>query len=65
MRVPLEAPSEIPASRRVDCVGCVCLTWVEAWPNSEPACGRADWEDNGVLNEVEIRELTARLSGPQ
>ncbi len=31
----------------------------------EPACSRADWEDNGVLNEVEVRELTARLSGPR
>ena len=31
----------------------------------EPACVRADWENNGVLNEVEVRELTARLSGPQ
>ncbi len=31
----------------------------------EPACGRADWENDGVLNEVEVRELTARLSGPQ
>ncbi len=31
----------------------------------ELACARADWEDNGVLNEIEVRELTARLSGPR
>ncbi len=30
----------------------------------QPNCDRADWEDNGVLNEVEVRELSARLSGP-
>ena len=30
----------------------------------EPACERADWEDNGVLDEVEVRELSARLTGP-
>jgi len=30
----------------------------------EPNCTRADWEDNGILNEVEIRELTVRLTGP-
>jgi hypothetical protein len=34
-------------------------------PDLEPDCVRADWEDNGVLNEVEMRELTARLTGPQ
>ena len=30
----------------------------------DPDCIRADWEGNGVLNEVEIRELTVRLTGP-
>ncbi len=30
----------------------------------EPACARADWENNGILNDVEVRELSARLTGP-
>jgi hypothetical protein len=29
-----------------------------------PDCARADWEDNGLLNGVDTRELTARLTGP-
>lgn len=31
----------------------------------QPGCDRADWEDNGVLNEVEVRELAVRLTGPK
>ncbi|MDO8630853.1 MAG: hypothetical protein Q7R41_10200, partial [Phycisphaerales bacterium] len=34
-------------------------------PALEPTCNRADWEDNGILNEVEIRELVTRITGPQ
>lgn len=30
-----------------------------------PACQRADWDHDGILNEVEVRELTSRLGGPQ
>jgi T5SS/PEP-CTERM-associated repeat protein len=30
-----------------------------------PACERADWENDGFLRGVELRELVARLSGPQ
>jgi len=30
----------------------------------QPDCSRADWEDNGLLNDVEVRELSSRLSGP-
>ena len=29
-----------------------------------PGCARADWESNGILNDVEVRELSARLTGP-
>ncbi len=30
----------------------------------EPACGRADWEDDGVIAGREIKELLERLTGP-
>ncbi len=30
----------------------------------EPACGRADWENDGVIGGREIQELGARLTGP-
>ena len=31
----------------------------------EPACDRADWEDNDEVNEVDVRELVSRITGPQ
>jgi hypothetical protein len=34
-------------------------------PDVEPACGRADWEDNDEVNEVDVGELVSRITGPQ
>ncbi|MEK6675519.1 MAG: hypothetical protein AABZ47_07685 [Planctomycetota bacterium] len=36
-----------------------------AGPDLEPFCARADWEKNGILNAVEVRELANRLTGPK
>jgi hypothetical protein len=34
-------------------------------PGVEPACNRADWEDNDSINEIDVLELITRLTGPQ
>jgi hypothetical protein len=31
----------------------------------EPACSRADWEDNNNINNTDLRELVSRITGPQ
>jgi hypothetical protein len=31
----------------------------------EPACARADWEDNNEINAIDTRELANRLNGPE
>jgi hypothetical protein len=34
-------------------------------PDVEPACGRADWEDDDDVDATDAREMANRLSGPQ
>jgi hypothetical protein len=30
-----------------------------------PTCVRADWESNNIINEIDARELTKRITGPK